>query len=103
MFLGQSLAFWVAIIGAIVVKLLTSPYHSLLRAVSTVFAALFAAYIFTDAAVDWIGLDPEKYTVPMAALLALTGEGLMRMVVKITSDYKEILNIIREWRGRRDD
>ena len=93
------LPFWIAVIGAVVVKFLTSQFHSWLRAFSTAFTAIFAAYIFTDPVVDWVGLDPMTYNVPFAALLALTGEGVMRTIITFSTDYRKIIEAIKLWRG----
>ena len=100
MIFGHDLAFWIATAGATVVKLFTSPYQSILHAVSTVFAAVFFAYVFTAPAIDWLGLTPETYTTPMAALLALTGEGFMRMIINLTSDSTKVAELLRAWRGK---
>lgn len=96
---GHDIGFWLAVIGATLVKLLTSPYHSFLRAAVTVFAAVFAAYIFTEPTVKWLGLEPETYTTPVAALLALTGEGLMRLGMASSNDPGKLFELLRQWRG----
>lgn len=96
---GHDIGFWLAVIGATLVKLLTSPYHSFLRAVVTVFAAVFSAYVFTGPAIQWLGLTPETYTAPVAALLALTGEGLMRLVMASSNDPGRLFELFRQWRG----
>lgn len=96
---GNEPSFWFAVAGATVVKLMTSPYQSLLRAATTVFAALFAAYFFTDPVLDWSRLPPETYKAPVAALLALTGEGLMRVAMQVANDPSKIIEWVRAWRG----
>lgn len=77
--------FWIAVAGAAIFKLLTSPWHSPTRAVITVLAAVFSAWIFTDPVLHFMGW-PMTYREPVAALLALTGEGTMRWVIRITPD-----------------
>ncbi|MCV0395496.1 MAG: hypothetical protein K5872_22370 [Rhizobiaceae bacterium] len=98
MIFGHDIAFWIAVAGATVVKLMTSPFHSLFRAVATVFAAVFSAYVFTDPVVHWLELNSETYTAPMAALLALTGEGIIRSLMAASFDPAKILEW---WRGGR--
>jgi hypothetical protein len=95
----HDLAFWIAVGGAVVVKLLTSPYAGIKRAVATVFAAVFSAYLFTQPAVAFLGLDPEAYTTTMAAVIALTGEGAMRFIINISNDPTKALEILKMWRG----
>lgn len=95
----HDLAFWVAVGGAVVVKLLTSPYAGLKPAVATVFAAVFSAYLFTQPAMAILGLDPDAYTTAMAAVLALTGEGAMRLAINISNDPTKAIDILKMWRG----
>ena len=95
----HDLAFWLAVVGATIVKLFTAPYAGFLQAFTTVFAAVFSAYFLTSPALDVLGLNPEIYTTAMAALMALTGEGLMRWVISASRDPGEIFKIIRQWRG----
>ena len=90
------LRFWLAVAGAAFIKLMTSPWHSPTRAVITVSAAVFSAWAFTDPVVDWLKLDPELYRNAVAAVLALTGEGLMRWLINITPE-----RFIEVWRGRK--
>lgn len=99
MIFGHDISFWISVAGATVIKVLTSPYHSFLRALLTVFAAVFAAYVFTDPVVHWLGLEPKTYTTPMAALLALTGEGLMRAIIAGGNDPWDMLTRWKKWRG----
>lgn len=96
---GQGGPFWIAVAGAVLVKLLTSQYQSLLRAIATVFTAVFAAYFFTDPVLDYLGLVPDTYKAPMAALLALTGEGIMRALIAAANDPTRIGDIWRSFRG----
>lgn len=69
----------------------------------TVLAAIFSAYFFTSPAMHLLGLDPGVYTTVMAAVMALTGEGLMRWAMKMVdglpSDPGKILDLIKQWRG----
>ena len=87
--------FWVAVAGAAIFKLMTSPWHSPTRAIITVLAAVFSAWIFTDPVLhfmDW----PMAYREPVAALLALTGEGTMRWAIRVTPD-----KLIEYWKDLR--
>ncbi len=99
MIFGHDLAFWVAAFGAALVKLWTSPYHSPLRAIVTVAAAVFFAYFFTDAALHRLDLDADVYRNPVAALLALTGEGLARLALQGLQDPARLVEILKLWKG----
>lgn len=100
MLFGHDIAFWAAAIGAALVKLFTSQYQSLFRSIVTVAAAVFCAVTFTEAALDWFRLSADTYKVPMAALLALTGESLLRLILSFVDEPKRILDVIRAWRGK---
>lgn len=89
--------FWAAVLGAAFVRVVTSENHSLLRSVLTVAMAVFSAWIFTDVTLDYLNLPPATYRNPVAALLALTGEGLMRFAIAAVNDPRKILDL---WRGR---
>ncbi len=92
-------SFWVAILGATVVKLFASPYHSVWRALLTVFAAVFSAYFFTNAALDYLNLNPDVYRSPVAAVVALTGEGLMRALIEASvNPQKWFGGVIARWK-----
>ena len=87
--------FWVAILGAAVFKLMTSPWHSPTRAIITVLAAVFSAWVFTDPVLHFMSW-PMTYREPVAALLALTGEGTMRWVIRTTPD-----KLLEYWKDLR--
>lgn len=100
MWFGHDLSFWLAVVGAVLVKLFTSTYHSIWRAFATVFAAVFFAYFFTEPALAFLSLDADTYKVPLAALLALTGEGFIRMVLGWMDNPDFLTSVIKAWRGK---
>lgn len=77
-FLGEDFKFWIAVALATLLKLMTSRDHSFWKSVFTVTAAVGSAWLFTDPVVHWMRWDPEIYKAPAAALVALTGEGVVR-------------------------
>lgn len=96
--LGQDHKVWIAIAVATAFKLMTSKDMSLPRAVASVVAAVFSAWAFTDAALDLFSLNPATYQIPIAALLALTGEGAMRWLTSATPE--SFIDLIRKVRGK---
>lgn len=78
--------FWLAVAGATAFKLLTSPWTSLTKAAATVLAAVLSAWAFTDIIIKYLALDPVDYKVPVAALLALTGESAMRWLMAVSPE-----------------
>ena len=54
-----------------------------------VFIAVFSAYVFTDPVIAWLHMDPDTYKSAVAALVALSGEGIARLVISIANDPKK--------------
>ena len=98
-FFGEDPRFWLAVIGATIIKVATSPYHSFRRAVLTTFAAIFAAFFFTDPALAWLGLSPSTYRNALAAVLALTGEGFMRLAINLINNPETAIRWWQIWRN----
>ena len=98
--LGPEITFWLAVIGATVVKVLTSPYHSLRRTSIMVFVAVFSAWIFTDPVVYRLGLDAVNYRNAIAALICLTAEGVVRAVIYGSNHPQELMDFWKKWRGQ---
>lgn len=92
----HDLRFWVAVIGATLLKLLTSQANSPVKVIVTVIAAVFAAWVFTDPLIHWMQWDAATYKAPLAALLALTGEGIMRSLMTINLE-----KLLDYWRKLR--
>jgi hypothetical protein len=96
---GFDLGMILAVAGATMIKLFTSPSLSWPRSLLTVFMAVFSAIVFTGPAIALLNLDPAVYQVPMAATLTLTGEGLMRFVIATVAEPKKIIEFLRALRG----
>ncbi|NUQ18553.1 MAG: hypothetical protein HOP95_08900 [Sphingomonas sp.] len=86
--------FWFALVGAALVRVLTSPFHSLLRAAIQISVSVFIAWLFTDAAVDYLHLNPSVYRAPMGGLLALTADGLVRIVLNWAASPRSFLSLL---------
>lgn len=96
---GQDLVFWIVAIGATILKVLLSPWAGFLRAAISIVSALFLAVVFTEALVSYLNLNPETYKTPVAALVALTGEGLTRWLLQLVADPRKIVSLFKVWRG----
>lgn len=93
--------FWLALMGAALLRVVTSPFHSIARAILQIAVSLVFAWIFTDAVVDYLHLNPVIYRVPMGALLALTADGIVRAILSTAGNPKTLLSII--FRRQRDE
>lgn len=105
MFFGHDQSFWTAAGGAALVRIITAEYHGpwyirLIRAAAMVFTAIFAAVVFTKPLCSFLALPLDTYEIPIAALVALTGEGLMRMAIRATGDMKFLIEAFKIWRGK---
>jgi hypothetical protein len=105
MFWGHDQAFWSTVLGATILRLLTADYDGLtavsfFRAFAVAAFAIFAAVVFTEPTIAYLTLNPDVYKVPVAALWALTGEGLIRMLMRLTSDFKNLIEAFKLWRGK---
>lgn len=99
---GHDTGFWLAVAGATVIRLLTAEYKGpiwarLFRQGATAFTAVFSAVVFTEPALDILQFPADTYKIPFAALLALAGEGMMRMVMNLS--WSQALDVVRAWRG----
>jgi len=93
---GPEVQYWLVVALAAIIKVLTSATLTWWKAITTVLFAVFSAWVFTDPALHFLALEPEIYRNPMAAIMALAGEGFMRWVVQTTPD-----KIISLWRGKK--
>ena len=91
---------WLAILGAVAVKLLLSDRMTLFRSVATSAAGIFAAWVFTDPILNLIGWEPERYRIAAAAMLALTGENLLRRILDFSKSESMIADLIKVWRDK---
>ena len=72
--------FWLAIIGAAIVKVLLSDKLGWLRALSTLFIAIFGAWLLTDFVMAKLGVGADHRHV-VGAAVALTAEQIARAVM----------------------
>lgn len=99
-FFGHDISFWLAVLGAALFKLATSQKTTWIRSMISVLAALFGAWVFTKPALAFLSLDPETYTIPVAVLIGLTGEGLGKWTIFAANNPKEAIEFLKIWRQR---
>lgn len=96
---GHDLGFWLAAFGAAALKVVLSPWFGLWKGVLSVFTAVVVAILFTDPVVAYLNLNPQVYKIAVAALIALTGEGIVRWILQLVTDPAKILEIVKVFRG----
>lgn len=100
MIFGQSIAFWITVTAASLVKLLLSPWHGIVATITSFAAAVFFAVVFTDPVLAYLNLNPEAYKISAAAVVALTGEGIAKRVLGILADQNATFSFIQLWRNK---
>lgn len=91
--------FWFGVLGATAFRILSSPIRPLRIVVVGAFGGIFSAVIFTDPLVNYLNANPETYKVAVAALLTLTGESILRLLMLIARDPSKGIELWKDWRG----
>lgn len=99
MFLGHDISFWIAVAIATFIKVATSARKSFFVGFVMVISAIFLAWVFTKPTLDWLSLNQETYTIPVAVLIAFTGEAILRFSLSLIEDSQRVVDIIKAWRG----
>jgi hypothetical protein len=93
------LEFWLAVTLATLLKFAASPKLTLMIGITSVIASILTPLVFADAVMEWRGLDPEVWRIPIVALTALTGEHLSRLLLQ-SLRMTTALEIWKIWRGK---
>lgn len=91
--------FWVATFGAAVFRTSTAEPRTNSVVVLTFGTAIFSAVVFTEPVVDYARLS-GGWVFGAATIVTLTGEHLMRLVMKVAKDPSFFLDLWNKWRGR---
>lgn len=81
----DSLKFWLAVAGAIMLNLATVRRLSFVQICVSVSSALMFAVFFTGPALDWWSLPAGTYEPAVAAVMALFGEHVARLILQSDS------------------
>lgn len=103
-FLGHPWAVWVAVTIAIALRVWAEPPKNE-TAMGRAFALLFSAacggvvaiYLYRPV-VEWRGLQPDTWDVPVALLLGFTGESFVRFIINVI-EYEKVKELLAVWRG----
>lgn len=93
MIFGHDIQFWITVGIAAAIKWLFSTYQSWRVSIASLCTAIFIPWLFTPAVMDWMGLEPEIYTLPTAGLLAWSGEQLIKGLMAM--DLKSVVSAIK--------
>tara|TARA_R110002049_G_scaffold308545_2_gene512867 strand:- start:2663 stop:2989 length:327 start_codon:yes stop_codon:yes gene_type:complete len=76
--------FWLALGGGVLVKLMFSEKLTTRQVIMTVCSGVFCAVFFAKPILDFLKLDGEHFEYAIVAVLALTGEHIVRRVVQFS-------------------
>lgn len=100
MIFGHDIAFWLSTIGAAIVKLFLTPFNGIIATVTSFAAAIFFAVVFTDPVLNYLNLNPDSYKIGVAAVVALTGEGVAKRILGILADQNATLSLLQIWKNK---
>lgn len=84
-FIGYPIEIWAACIVAVLIKLQTSNKLTLLGAIATTVVALFSGIILYQPIMAIFGLA-EAWSIPLAIIISLSAENLMKALVEMSAD-----------------
>lgn len=91
----KTVEFWLAMLVASVLKFRASPPQSRKSAVSSIFAGVGAAAIFTGPIAAYVGVTDPEFSYAVAALVFLTAEHVTRAVLALS-----VADIVKIYRGK---
>lgn len=93
---------WIlALVGAIIVKLLAVHPVSVWQAIAAAFTAFFFGWFFTPPVIALLNAPEETYSIPIAILLALMGEGLAKQLIAASDNPERLIQWIKTFLGWR--
>ena len=104
-FLGHSWAVWLAVTISVILRIWAEPPKGE-TAIHRGFALLFSAICgfvmaiyFYKPVVEWRGLNPDTWDVPIALLLGFTGESFVRFIINVW-EWEKLKDVLAIWRGK---
>lgn len=92
--------FWLTVFAAAAIKVSRSGGLKFLPAIATGGTAIFCAAVGTEPAAHYLGIEEPFTKYALAALIALTGEGLIRLAIDLSDNPREIISLWKQWRGK---
>lgn len=91
--------FWIVAIGAAILKIALSPWAGYLAVLISFGAGLFSAFVFADPVMAYFNLDQNIYRNLAIAVVVMTGEGVVRWLIYVSSKPSRIIDLIKLWRN----
>ncbi len=96
-FLREQVGFILAVIGGIVVSILSSEKHTIMVAASRVCAGVFCSVFLSGPFMHFMEFPSDTYRNAVAGLFAMMGYAVTKFVVNI--DRRTLIDIIKAIRG----
>lgn len=103
--LGHDFTFWVVVISATILKMITSEKSLstgwlLMREKFVGFlAGVIPPFVATKGIAAWLEISDEEIVLLIAVLLVIMGEGLVRWLTGASNNPKNVIDLIKAWRG----
>ncbi|MFN3895723.1 MAG: hypothetical protein ACK4KU_14435 [Acinetobacter sp.] len=85
MFFGYPVEIWLASLVAVIIRLQTADRLTVLGAAATILVALLAGILLYGPIIVLLGLS-QTWAVPMAIIVALSAENIMKIIVEMSAD-----------------
>lgn len=100
MFLGFPYEIWIAVIISVLVRLRAMKGATIVSTIITIIVALCAGMWLHEPFMVIMNLS-ETWTIPIAILIALSAENVMKGIVELTSDSTFIKDIFKIWISKK--
>lgn len=103
--LGHDMTFWIVVLSATVLKMITSEKSTkegwaLIREkVVSFLGAVIPPFVATKGLASWLEVTDDQIILLIAVLLVIMGEGLVRWLVKASSEPTKFIDLLKAWRG----
>jgi hypothetical protein len=96
-FLKEQAGFILAIVGGLIVSILSSEKHTFTVAAARICAGLFCSTFLSDPFMHWMDFPTDTYRNAVAGLFAMMGYAVTKFVVNI--DRRTLIELIKVIRG----
>lgn len=89
-------SFVASMLAGILISVVTADQQTPAMAFVRLVTGLFCALLFTDPILDWLGREPDIYRNATAALLAVSGYAVARLINNLR--WSILVDLLKAWR-----
>ena len=93
--------FWLLVAIAAAIKVVSSKFQSISRSLTMFATSMLFAVVFADPVVDRLGLEHDQYSVAVGVIIALTADGILRVILSYGRYPASFLDRLREKRTKK--